>query len=416
MTKSTNSIPKGYKLTKIGTLPVDWEVVTINSTLNTGKNVTYGIVQPGEYQEDGVPMIRSQDYSRGWVDLSNIMKVSPEIDKPYERSRVKAGDILLTVVGANVGVIERLPEQLDGANISRSVARISVNEKKGSSEFIFQFLKSIGIRKFVHLNTVGGAQPVINLKNLSVFPIPSPPLPQQQKIAQILATWDKAIQTQTQLINAKKELKRGLMQRLLTGKGKEYRFRDLLRVVKRNFDWDDNELYDLISVRRRSGGLFHRSSLHGHQIKTKTLRTAQEGDFLISKMQILHGASGLTTSEFDGMKISGSYLAVVSAKPKVLDIKYLNLLSQTKQFYHKTYISSYGVHIEKMTFDFKTFLKKKVVIPSLEHQQKTVEILTTADKEITLLETRLTELREQKRGLMQRLLTGAVRVTVPATA
>jgi type I restriction enzyme S subunit len=200
------------------------------------------------------------------------------------------------------------------------------------------------------------------------------------------------------------------MQRLLTGAGTTYSYGQVLKVVKRPVQWDDEMLYDLISVRRRSGGLFHRDSLFGHQIKTKNLRTANEGDFLISKMQIVHGASGLTTREFDGMKVSGSYISVVSAAPDILDIEYLNLISKTSKFYHQTYISSYGVHIEKMTFDFKTFMKKKVILPTIEKQREVVKIFTAADREIALLEAELDALREQKRGLMQRLLTGRVRV------
>ena len=156
--------------------------------------------------------------------------------------------------------------------------------------------------------------------------------------------------------------------------------------------------------------MFHRDSLFGHQIKTKNLRTAKEGDFLISKMQILHGASGLTTKDFDGMKISGSYIALISKDSEILDIEYMNWLSRTKRFYHQTYISSYGVHIEKMTFDFKSFLKQHVYLPSLDEQKKTVSILNLAEREINILERKREAFKEQKKGLMQRLLTGKIRV------
>jgi type I restriction enzyme S subunit len=191
---------------------------------------------------------------------------------------------------------------------------------------------------------------------------------------------------------------------------KKYTYKQLLKEVKRPIEWDDEEKYDLISVRRRSGGLFHRDSLFGHQIKTKNLRTAKEGDFLISKMQIVHGASGLTTKEFDGMKISGSYIALVSRDSNLLDIEYMNWLSKTPWFYHQTYISSYGVHIEKMTFDFKSFLKQSISLPSLGNQKDTVQKLNLFDKEIKLLNAKAMLLKEQKKGLMQQLLTGKIRV------
>lgn len=205
------------------------------------------------------------------------------------------------------------------------------------------------------------------------------------------------------------------MRRLLAPKAswKSYKYSQIIKEVRRPIDFNDDELYDLISVRRRSGGLFHRERLYGHQILTKDLREAKKGDFLISKMQIVHGASGLTTPEFDGMKISGSYIAVVSKDPKILDIRYFNWLSKLPWFYHQTYISSYGVHIEKMTFDFKSFLKQEVSIPSLEEQKKCVQILNLIDKEVDVLNEKLEALQAQKKGLMQQLLTGKIRVGQP---
>ena len=98
---------------------------------------------------------------------------------------------------------------------------------------------------------------------------------------------------------------------------------------------------------------------------------------------------------------------------KKLDINFLNWLSKTPYFYHLTYLASYGVHIEKMTFNLRLFLKSEIKIPgSLDEQHQIAEVLTIADYEIVTLETKLSALEKQKRGLMQKLLSGEVRVTV----
>ncbi|MFC4261402.1 restriction endonuclease subunit S [Ferruginibacter yonginensis] len=262
-----------------------------------------------------------------------------------------------------------------------------------------------------------------NLRKEEVLecPIPLPPLPEQKAIAQVLSTADAAIHTIEKLIAQKELRKKWLMQQLLTGKQrlkgfdgewKEHSYEKILKVVKRNFDWDENELYKLISVRRRSGGIFYREALYGHQILVKTLRTAIEGDFLFSKMQILHGASALVTKEFDGAKISGSYIAVVPKDKKQLNMEFFQWYSQTPYFYHQTYISSYGVHIEKMTFDFDTFLQLEMKLPSIEEQTAIAQVLQAADKEISLLKAKAAKLREQKKGLMQVLLTGKKRLKI----
>jgi type I restriction enzyme S subunit len=208
-----------FKDSPLGKIPKSWEVEELQSLLNSGKNITYGIVQPGEYVEDGIYLIRSQDYTKGyWNPINTIMKVSKEIDKPYERSRVKYGDILITVVGANVGRIAVVTNELDGANISRSVARISIKKELANSLFIKYYLASNGIKNLIKLNQVGGAQPVLNLKELSKIKMPLPSKNEQQKIADILCAVDEKLEVLLEKKVNYQELKQGLMQQLLTGK------------------------------------------------------------------------------------------------------------------------------------------------------------------------------------------------------
>jgi type I restriction enzyme S subunit len=296
-----------------------------------------------------------------------------------------------------------------------------ITTKKCSHEFLFQYLFSSGIERQFYQLLVGSNYPAINSSDVRKLKIPLPPLPEQKAIAQVLSKADAAIHTTEKLIAQKVLRKKWLMQQLLTGKKrlmgfggvwKENSYEKILKVVKRNFDWDENELYKLISVRRRSGGIFYREALYGHQILVKTLRTANEGDFLFSKMQILHGASALVTKEFDGAKISGSYIAVVPKDKKQLNMEFFQWYSQTPYFYHQTYISSYGVHIEKMTFDFDTFLQLEMKLPSIEEQTAIAQLLQAVDKEISILKAKAEKLREQKKGLMQKLLTGKVRLKI----
>lgn len=265
------------------------------------------------------------------------------------------------------------------------------------------------------------AQPGLSVKKLARQKLTIPPLPEQQKIAEIISTWDKAIEKQSRLIEKLELRKKGLMQQLLTAKKrlpgysdswKRIKYYNILTETHRSLKWDENELYDLISVRRRSGGVFHRESLYGYEIKTKNLRPALEGDFLISKMQIVHGASGVVPKQLSGMKISGSYIALVAKDPQELNINYFNLWSQMPLFYRQTFISSNGVHIEKMTFDLEIFMSLSMDLPPIEEQNKIVTIISSACKDIELAKQKLELFRQQKHGLMQQLLTGKKRVNI----
>jgi hypothetical protein len=89
----------GYKKTGVAWIPEEWYTGKLNKTLKPKRPITYGIVQPGSYYNNGRFMIRSQDYANGWVSRKNIFRVSAEIEKLYKKSRVFMGDIVFTVVG-----------------------------------------------------------------------------------------------------------------------------------------------------------------------------------------------------------------------------------------------------------------------------------------------------------------------------
>ncbi len=131
-------------------------------------------------------------------------------------------------------------------------------------------------------------------------------------------------------------------------------------------------------------------------------------------MQIVHGASALVTADFDGFNISGSYIALVPKDQAKLDIEYFDWYSRTPYFYKLAYISSYGVHIEKMTFNLKSFLKQAILIPpSKAEQSAIVERLNSAEALIAVYRKQADALRQEKAALMQQLLTGKRRVKLP---
>lgn len=371
-------------------IPSGWEVKKLGEvlTLKRGYDLT------GNERVDGtVPVISSS----GFNGFHNV-------------SMVKAPGIVMGRYGT-VGEIFYIEEDFWPHNTTLYVSVF----KLLNPLFAYYLLQSINYDTYSGKSAVPG----INRNDLHIEKILLPPPPEQKAIAHILSMMDTAINKNNQLITEKELRKKWLMKNLLTGKKrlkgfdgewKEYSYEELLKVVKRNFDWEEKELYKLISVRRRSGGIFFREALYGNQILVKTLRTANEGDFLFSKMQILHGASALVTKEFDGAKISGSYIAVISKEAGLLNMEFFQWYSRTSYFYHQTYISSYGVHIEKMTFDFENFLQLEMSLPSFKEQTAIAQVLQAADKEIKLLKIKTEKLREQKKGMMQVLLTGKKRL------
>lgn len=362
----------------------------------------------------------------GGIDTSEILYVPDRIWPSIKKYTISSNDLFISVAGT-LGLVGFIPDELNGANLTENADKLT--NIKCNTRFLYFVLSSPLIQNIVKSTQTKNAQPKLAIERINEFNIPIPPLPEQKKIAKILSAWDRAIEQTRQLLEAKQKLKKGLMQQLLTGRlrfpqfgppakngqipegWQEVRLKDVLKVISRPIMFDDNKYYQLISVRRRSGGLFYRATLKGDEIATKDLYLTRTGDFLISKMQVVHGALGLVTEEFDSMYISGSYISLNSKSKDDLDIRFFNYLSTTKRMYHNAFLSSYGVHIEKMTFNLSLYLKSHIIIPrDLVEQKVIVDCIDHLNKNIITLKIKIDNLELQKKGMMQKLLTGEIRV------
>lgn len=249
------------------------------------------------------------------------------------------------------------------------------------------------------------------------MPIPLPPLPQQQKIAQILSTWDQAITTQTQLINAKKEQKRGLMQRLLTGEvrllgfDEEWEKQPIRAMISESrIPSEDSPADKRLTVKLNLKGVCQREVRGTEKEGATSYFIRKAGQFVYGKQNLHKGALGLIPEELDSYE-STSDVPAFDFKKGVNPTWFIMYFSQPNFF---MWLENLSTGTGSKRIKPSELFKLKILTPSLKEQTAIAKILTTADQEIALLESRLTELREQKRGLMQRLLTGAVRVTPDA--
>ena len=421
-----NNIPVGYKDSVVGIIPQEWEVKPFK---NLGAFLRTNTLSR-EHMNNVEGLALNIHYGDVLVRYGEILDCSktaiPWVNNSCRETRLgdrlQNGDIVIsdTAEDYTVGKATELCNVGNNCVLSGlHTMAFRPHKEIFALRYLGYYFNSSAYRAQLYSLIQGIKVCSVSKSAISDTYIPVPPLTEQRKIAEILGVWDEAIEKQSRLIEKLELRKRGLMQHLLTGRTRlpgfttpwqKVSYAEILKEVKRNMTWDDNKEYDLISMKRRSGGLFHRERLLGKDIKTKNLRPALCGDFLISKMQIVHGASGLVTEEFDGMKISGSYIALIAKDDKLVDMSFINWYSKTPYFYHQTYVSSYGVHIEKMTFDLESFMSMSIWLPDLPEQKAIAEVLTAADNEIATHRKKLAALCLQKRGLMQQLLTGKTRV------
>ena len=392
-------------------IPVDWEVNLLNNL--------------AKFYSGGTPLTTREEYYNGEIPFIKSGEIYLEKTEQYiskdglnnsSAKMVEKGDLLYALYGANSG--EVAISKIKGA-INQAILCIQLNSTCNAT-FIYNYLlneKDRIIRKYLQ-----GGQGNLSAKIVKAIPIPLPPLYEQNAIAQALNSIDTAIDKNNQLITKKVKYKSWLMQNLLTGEirleefsgeWKEYSINELFEKTFRYVEWNEKESYNLISIRRRYGGLFFRGDLLGEKISVKKLKSIQVGDFLISKRQVSHGAWAVVSNEFHNGKVSDEYDCLRISNNKLIHPDFWKWFCQQKIMTHYAYLDSIGVHIEKLIFHYRLFKKRKVKVPkSIEEQIAIAKVLQTAEKEIHLLSARTAKLQEQKKGMMQVLLTGKKRLKI----
>ena len=179
-------------------------------------------------------------------------------------------------------------------------------------------------------------------------------------------------------------------------------------LAERPVTLEDDKKYSLVTVRRGFGGVDLRGEYLGKDILVKNYFKVRQGDFLISKRQIAHGACGVVPESLDGAVVSNEYNVFIPNQGT--NIEMFNLMMRLPHYTRLFYLMSDGVHIEKLLFKTQDWMRRQLAMPPIEEQRKIAAILTTQDKVIELKEKRLAQKQRQKKYLMQQLLTGKKRL------
>jgi len=207
--------PELYQETPIGWIPKEWGYGLLNDIVNPLRPIVYGILMPGYGFDGGILVVKVKDIQGGKIDADNLLLTTHQIDNEYRRSRLKSGDILLTIRGT-VGRICIVPDELENANITQDTARIDLSE--GNNEFYGYYFETDGATRHFSINTLGVAVQGINLGEVRKTPIPKTPSTEQAEIAKRISSINDKIDREKENCKKLRVLKSGLMHDLLTGK------------------------------------------------------------------------------------------------------------------------------------------------------------------------------------------------------
>ncbi|MCA0455398.1 MAG: restriction endonuclease subunit S [Chloroflexi bacterium] len=409
-------------------LPDGWESKTLGEIVDENRPITYGIVQAGPHIENGIPYIRVSDMTKGYLTLEGMLRTSHEIAKSYRRSTVQTNDLVFALRGSP-GLVLKVPEGLNGANLTQGTARIS-SSGKVIADFLLQAMQSKAVKTDILQRIKGSTFQEITLTELAKVKVPLPPLEEQWKIAAILSTWDEAIGLVEALIGALGRRKQALMQLLLTGAVRFAGFEGAGEYQDTEFgqipaDWDYAFIGDIAeSVSERNAedielpvlsctkyeGLVDSLKYFGKQIYSDDLSTykvVRKNQFAYATNHIEEGSIGYQNL-YDSALISPMY-TVFQANEKVFD-PFLYSVLKTDLYKYIFQINTSASVDRRGSLRWPQFSRIRVPLPSIQEQQAISKVLETEQELLSRNHDLLAGLREQKRGLMQQLLTGAVRV------
>jgi len=282
-------------------------------------------------------------------------------------------------------------------------------------KYIYYYLASqyTRIREMGH----GGNQKNLNNSLVKQIPISLPPLAEQKAIAQILGTWDEAIALTQALIDALTRRKRALMQILIPNEhsiSDDWTLARLGDFITQDRDYIkevESKLYPRISVKWWAKGAVVAGYDHGDDVKMKRHQLAKTGQIIVSEIWAKHGSIGIIPEDGEGALITSHfYLFDVLGKAKQYQ-EYIRELVNANYFMIQADRMSQG-STGYASIRANDFLRFKIPIPPVGEETTIAEILSICDELIAQYEMYLDKLQEQKRGLMQVLLTGQVRVGV----
>ena len=181
----------------------------------------------------------------------------------------------------------------------------------------------------------------------------------------------------------------------------DYSFNDVISIAERPFEMLDNESYQCVTAKRRNEGIVSRGFFRGSDILVKSQFTIKTGDYLISKRQVVHGANGIVPEVLNDAIVSNEYL--VFQESDKLNMEFLAILSKLPYMYEAFFLSSNGVHIEKLLFDFDDWLARRICIPKKDEQKAIVSIFTYLDDTITFKKRQYEQTVNIKKAILEKM-------------
>ncbi|EEZ6067310.1 restriction endonuclease subunit S [Escherichia coli] len=387
-------------------VPKGWTLGTLKDLADTIMGYAF---RSEDFVPTGIPLLRMGNLYQNTLDLNRNPVYLPDSFKvDYKRFLVSPGDLVMSMTGTmgkrDYGFTVEIPSNTQCSLLNQRVLKI-VPKNNASSGYILNLLRSELILSVLYSFPGGTKQANLSAKQLQELPVLIPPELEQKKIAQILSTWDKAISVTEKLLTNSQRQKKALMQQLLTG---NKRLLDE-NGVRFNGKWEKKLLSDVADVYQPKTISQSMMSDSGYPVYGANGVIGFYQEFNHETEQIAVTCRGSTCGIVNWTQakswITGNAMVINTDNYSYVSKKFLFYTLNGSDL--KYLISGSGQ--PQITGNIKTHI---INLPCIEEQQKIATVLSAADAEIYTLEKKLACLRDEKKALMQQLLTGKRRVKV----
>ena len=415
-------IQKGFQKSVVGVIPSDWQIIELGSIADITKLAGFEYSKYFNSYKDGgdIIVLRGTNITRNELNLSDVKTIPRSTSNNLQRSKLFKNDLVFAYVGT-IGPIYLVREN-DRFHLGPNTSKITL-KKSYDPQFIFSYFKSWLIKKEIFEYTSIGAQPSLSMSKIRKFKINLPPTKAEQTaIATALNDADALITQLEKLIAKKRAIKQGAMQYILTGIKRLNGFAE---------EWIEKPFTNVCNL------------IHGHQFRTNDFIEGSDGIKVIKIGNVQDG--GFDTKECDCispdrfdefraylitngdilMSLTGNIGRVVRVKdirepilqnyrvgkfvPNGVDAAFLayalSSMQTTKQ------LEMLSNQTSQANFGKQDFEKVKIKLPRTVDEQKVIaKILIDIDFEIEAIENQVEKYKMLKQGMMQKLLTGKIRL------
>lgn len=393
------------------------EYVALDELIEYGRNIAYGIVQPGKPVDHGIPMIRVNNFDHGRIELSNIIQVSPEIEEKYSRTRLQGNEILLTLVGS-VGQTALVDENMKNYNVARAVAVIPI--KSGiNRNWVKYYLDSNVSQQYFkeELNTT--VQATLNLKSVKKTQIWIPDDKYIEKAVATLSSIDRKIYINNRSKGALENLISIIYYKTLG----MYSFsNDNKKVLDSWFESNvldniteireknkDEKNYPVLSV-VKEGEFKSSEDVFTKQVYSKSTKNYK----IVRRNQVAYNPARANIGSIAMLKEYD--VGLVSPIYTVFEMK--DTITPTFFYYYmkqpifQEMIKHHAIGTTRQNFPFEAFKMFPMVVPPMELQLKFEEIAKPIEQKITKLKEENEVLAEIRDTLLPKLMSGELPVEV----